>query len=81
MVEPNEELQLVFDKAIKDARKLQHEYVTLEHLLFSMTCSEAFYNLLKGYGCQVDDLKVKLITHIDKHDLKEIKRGFIVEKV
>ena len=47
MVEPNEELQLVFDKAIKDAKKLNHEYVTLEHLLFSMLCSENFYNLLK----------------------------------
>ena len=42
MVEPNEELQMVFDKAIKDAKKLQHEYVTLEHLLFSMLCSENF---------------------------------------
>jgi ATP-dependent Clp protease ATP-binding subunit ClpA len=53
MVEPNEELQLVFDKAIKDAKKLHHEYVTLEHLLFSMLCSENFNNLLKGYGCLV----------------------------
>ena len=30
MVEPSKELQLVFDKSIKDAQKLQHEYVTLE---------------------------------------------------
>ena len=29
MVEPSKELQLVFDKAINDAKKLQHEYVTL----------------------------------------------------
>ena len=34
MVEPSKDLQLVFDKAINDAKKLQHEYVTLEHLLF-----------------------------------------------
>ena len=60
MVEPNEELQLVFDKAIKDAKKLNHEYVTLEHLLFSMLCSEAFYNLLKGYGCQIDEMKTQI---------------------
>ena len=30
MVEPSKELQLVFDKSIKDAQKLQHEYAT-EH--------------------------------------------------
>ena len=33
MVEPSKELQLVFDKAINDAKKLNHEYVTLEHVL------------------------------------------------
>ena len=32
MVEPSEGLQLVFDKAINDAKKLKHEYVTLEHM-------------------------------------------------
>ena len=29
MVEPSKELQAVFEKAMKDAIKLQHEYVTL----------------------------------------------------
>jgi len=33
MVEPSETLQLVFDKAIKDARQLKHEYVTVERIL------------------------------------------------
>ena len=41
MVEPGEELKLVFDKAIIDAKKLKHEYITIEHILFSMMCSEA----------------------------------------
>ena len=48
MVEPSEELQVVFDKAIKDAKRLEHEYVTLEHLLFAMLCTENFTNILKG---------------------------------
>ena len=47
MVEPSQDLQLVFDKAIKDAKKLYHEYVTLEHLLFAMLCEENFGNMLK----------------------------------
>ena len=72
MVEPSQELQLVFDKAIKDAQKLQHEYVTLEHLLFSMMCSDNFYNILKGYGADVEYIKANL-EHYLKNNLNEIK--------
>ena len=72
MVEPGKELQLVFDKSIKDARKLQHEYVTLEHLLFAMLCSENFFNLMKGFGADVDYLKSNL-EHYLKTNLDEIK--------
>ena len=72
MVEPNEELQLVFDKAIKDAKALNHEYVTLEHLVFSMLCSENFYNLLQGSGCDTEELKQDLENYL-KNNLDEIK--------
>jgi len=66
MVEPSKELQLVFDKSIKDAKKLRHEYVTVEHLLFSMLCSENFAKLLEGYGADVHFIKTNL-----EHYLKE----------
>jgi len=72
MVEPSKELQLVFDKAVKDAQKLKHEYVTLEHLLFSMMCSENFFNILKGYGADVDFIKANL-EHYLKNNLDDIK--------
>jgi len=66
MVEPSKELQLVFEKAIKDARKLKHEYVTLEHLFFSMLCSDNFEKLLEGYGADINYLKSNL-----EHYLKD----------
>jgi ATP-dependent Clp protease ATP-binding subunit ClpA len=72
MVEPSEELQLVFDKAVKDAKVLKHEYVTLEHLLFAMLCSENFYNLVKGASADVDYIKTNL-EHYLKNNLEEIK--------
>ena len=72
MVEPSEELQLVFDKAVKDAKVLKHEYVTLEHLLFAMLCSENFYNLVKGASANVDYIKTNL-EHYLKNNLEEIK--------
>ena len=71
MVEPSKELQVVFDKSIRDAKKLQHEYVTVEHLLFAMLCSDNFYNLLKGSGVDVDYLKSNL-EHYLKNNLQEI---------
>ena len=61
MVEPSEELQVVFDKAIKDAKRLEHEYVTLEHLLFAMLCTENFTNILKTH---INLIKRMAIDHL-----------------
>jgi ATP-dependent Clp protease ATP-binding subunit ClpA len=72
MVEPSKDLQLVFDKSIRDAKKLGHGFVTLEHLLFAMMCSENFYNLCKGFGADVDFLKSNLEHHV-KNDMNEIR--------
>ena len=72
MVEPSRDLQLVFDKSIKDAKKLGHEFVTLEHLLFAMMCSESFYNICKGFGADVEYLKTHIEHHL-KNDMNEIK--------
>ena len=74
MVEPSEELQLVFEKSLKDTRKLQHEYVTLEHLLFAMLCSDNFAKLVEGYGADMQYLKTNL-EHYLKNNLDEIKVG------
>jgi ATP-dependent Clp protease ATP-binding subunit ClpA len=64
MVEPSKELQLVFEKAIKDAQKLQHEYVTLEHLVYAMLCEENFENLIKGTGSDPDFIKKNLENYL-----------------
>jgi ATP-dependent Clp protease ATP-binding subunit ClpA len=72
MVEPSKELQLVFDKAVKDARKLQHEYVTLEHLLYAMFCEENFVNITSMFGADVDYIKATLEHHL-KSQCDEIK--------
>jgi ATP-dependent Clp protease ATP-binding subunit ClpA len=72
MVEPSKQLQLVFDKSIKDAQKLQHEYVTLEHILFAMLCEDGFLNIMKGFGADVDYLKTQLEHHL-KTQLDDLK--------
>jgi len=72
MVEPSKELQAVFDKAVKDARRLRHEYVTLEHLLFAMLCEETFSTLVNGYGTDVEYMKKELENYL-KTNLDDIK--------
>ena len=71
MVEPSKELQLVFDKAINDAKKLQHEYVTLEHLLHAIFCEEKFLNVIAMFGANVDYIKSNLEHHL-KQNMKDI---------
>jgi ATP-dependent Clp protease ATP-binding subunit ClpA len=72
MVEPSKELQLVFEKAMTDAKKLNHDYVTLEHLLFSMMCEESFEELIKGFGADPMFIKANLESHL-KTGCKEIE--------
>ena len=71
MVEPSSELQLVFEKAIDVAKKLKHEYLTIEHLLFAMLCEESFTNCVTGYGADPDYIK-KNLEHYLKTKCDEI---------
>ena len=72
MVEPSQALQVVFDKAVNDAKKLQHEYVTLEHLLYAMLCEENFEKTIIGYGADPELMKKNLENFL-KTKLDEIK--------
>jgi ATP-dependent Clp protease ATP-binding subunit ClpA len=72
MVEPSTALQVVFDKAVNDAKKLQHEYVTLEHLLYAMLCEEAFENIILGFGADPEFMKKNLENYL-KTKLDEVK--------
>ena len=64
MVEPSDNLQAVFEKAIETAKKLHHEYLTIEHLLFAMLSEESFTNTVQGYGSNVDNLKKNLADYL-----------------
>jgi len=79
MVEPSKELELVFEKAINDAKKLQHEYITIEHLLYAMLCENNFTELLKGYGADIDYIKSNLEHHL-KEQSDDIKTDAVKYK-
>lgn len=71
-MEPSTALQYVFDKAVNDAKKLQHEYVTLEHLLYAMLCEENFETTIKEFGSDPELIKKNLENHL-KTKMDEIK--------
>ena len=71
MVEPSDDLQAVFDKSVSDAKKLNHEYVTLEHLLFAMLCSEKFSKIVEGAGADPEFIKKNIENYLKK-DLEDI---------
>ena len=71
MVEPSTHLQAVFDKAVSDAKKLKHEYVTLEHLLYAMLCADTFEKIISGFGTDVTYIKKNLEKFL-KEKLEQI---------
>jgi ATP-dependent Clp protease ATP-binding subunit ClpA len=79
MVEPSDNLQAVFEKAIDTAKKLHHEYLTIEHLLFAMLMEESFTNTVQGYGANVATLKSNLTDYL-QHKCAEITVQDVVVK-
>jgi ATP-dependent Clp protease ATP-binding subunit ClpA len=72
MLEPNSDLEAMFERAVSVATKQQHEYITLEHFLYSMVLDQKFHDMLKNFGAEVDQLKKNLEKFIEV-DLVDIK--------
>jgi ATP-dependent Clp protease ATP-binding subunit ClpA len=71
MLEPNKDLESIFENAIKIASVYDHEYITLEHFLYSMVNNDSFAEILTAFGANVDLLKGDLDSYI-KNNLQEI---------
>jgi len=56
MIHPNPEIEVVINLATEKARYHNHEYVTLEHILYGLVAYEPFAKFLDSYGVDVDGL-------------------------
>lgn len=88
MVEPSDNLKAVFEHAITLAKNLKHEYLTIEHLLFSMLSEDHFVNTIQGYGADPTYIKTNLehylknkLDDIIKEDVVKPKKTQAVERV
>ena len=72
MIEPSQKLQHVFENSIVIAKSLDHEYITIEHLVFAIVSDTESYNQLKEFGADVNFIKSNL-EHYLKNNLNDIK--------
>ena len=71
MLQPNKDLEQIFESAVNVANEHDHEYITLEHFLYSMIANEAFATLLTNFGADVKSLNKNLEIYISEN-LKDI---------
>ena len=71
MLQPNKDLEQIFESAVSLANEHNHEYVTLEHFLHSLVTNETFANLLTTFGADVKTL-TKDVTKFIQEELKGI---------
>jgi ATP-dependent Clp protease ATP-binding subunit ClpA len=71
MIEPSENLQLIFDDAVVTAKKYSHEYITIEHIVYGIMCDDESFNLIKNFGADAAFIKTNL-EHYLKNNLNDI---------
>lgn len=88
MVEPNKDLEQIFENAVHVAGVNNHEYITLEHFLYSMLNNEAFASLLTSFGVDLKSFKEDLETYIEKDlavianpDIEKPKKTEVLERM
>ncbi len=65
MLEPDKNLTDIFEKAVELAVNRKHEYLTLEHFLYSLLDDDKFSEVLKNYGAEISTLKKEVKQFID----------------
>jgi ATP-dependent Clp protease ATP-binding subunit ClpA len=71
MIEPSQNLQSIFEHAVTTARSLEHEYITIEHIVYSIVCDKESYAMMENFGADVAYIKTNL-DHYLKNNLNEI---------
>jgi ATP-dependent Clp protease ATP-binding subunit ClpA len=61
----SKELNSVLNDALEYAKKSRHEYVTIEHVFYSLLTNEQAIELLKKCGADTEFLHERIKTHLD----------------
>lgn len=82
MINTTEAVKLVFEKAQRDAMKLEHQYITLEHIAFAILCVENFANTLNDLDMNISECKTNLENFLlhNSEDIKRTQQGTKIKK-
>ena len=61
----NKELNSILNEALEFAKKSRHEYVTIEHVFYSLLTNEYAIEILKECEADTDFLHERIKTHLD----------------
>ena len=88
MLEPNKDLEQIFENAVQVASVNEHEYITLEHFLYSMLNNDSFVEILNSFGTDVKLLKDDVenyitnnLTEIVNPDIAKPKKTSTVDRM
>lgn len=71
MVEPSSEFEEVLNKSVDYAKQLNHEYITIEHVLYAMLTNSGFMNVISQFGCDASSLRNDVLDHLN-HKCQDI---------
>ncbi|MEL7061897.1 MAG: ATP-dependent Clp protease ATP-binding subunit ClpA, partial [Acidobacteriota bacterium] len=72
----SEDLQITFEVALSEARRLRHEYAGLEHLLYALLLDNAAASTLRHAGTDLDQLKRRLEDYL-REELESVSPGVV----
>jgi len=64
MIQPSESLQHIFEKSIQVAKHYNHEYITIEHMLYCVMSDKTTEKIVDGFGADVSTIKNNLEAFI-----------------
>ena len=63
----NQEVQITFSLAVREAQRRHHEFLTTEHVLYAMLFDEQGREILKACGGDVETLRTDLELFFEQH--------------
>lgn len=76
----NQDVQIAFTLAVREAQRRRHEYLTTEHVLYALLFEGAGQQILTACGGDIDGLKEQLENFFDLH-LEHLPEGVEDEEV
>ena len=70
----NQDVQIAFTLAVREAQRRRHEYLTTEHVLYALLFEGVGQQILTACGGDIEDLKKQLENFFDQH-LEHLPEG------